>query len=316
MALKQTLTVIDALDSAHVNGEAVKRLFSSFPGVSVTVQTVTGEKGSTDFIKVVIPGANGKNSGGSTPTLGIVGRLGGIGARPSRIGIVSDADGAVAAIASALKLADMQLKGDTLPGDVIVTTHICPDAPTLPHEPVDFMDSPIDILTMNRHEIVPEMDAILSIDTTKGNRVINHKGIAISPTVKEGYILRISEDLLRIMEMTTGQLPVTFPVTMQDITPYGNDLYHINSILQPAVATDAPVVGVAITAQSAVPGCGTGASHEVDIAQAVRFAVETAKEVGSGTCRFFNAEEFAHITKLYGSMKVLQTMGKETAVQK
>ncbi|MDU5950754.1 MAG: DUF1177 family protein, partial [Paenibacillus macerans] len=137
MALKQTLTVIDALDSAHVNGEAVKRLFASFPGVSVTVQTVTGEKGSTDFIKVMIPGANGKSSGGSAPTLGIVGRLGGIGARPSRIGIVSDADGAVAAIASALKLADMQLKGDTLPGDVIVTTHICPDAPTLPHEPVD-----------------------------------------------------------------------------------------------------------------------------------------------------------------------------------
>ncbi|GJM76394.1 hypothetical protein HMSSN036_86100 [Paenibacillus macerans] len=88
MALKQTLTVIDALDSAHVNGEAVKRLFAPFPGVSVTVQTVTGEKGSTDFIKVMIPGANGKNSGGSAPTLGIVGRLGGIGARPSRIGIV------------------------------------------------------------------------------------------------------------------------------------------------------------------------------------------------------------------------------------
>lgn len=44
MALKQTLTVIDALDSAHVNGGAVKRLFASFPGVSVTVQTVTGKK--------------------------------------------------------------------------------------------------------------------------------------------------------------------------------------------------------------------------------------------------------------------------------
>ncbi|NEN85652.1 DUF1177 domain-containing protein [Paenibacillus elgii] len=309
MSLQQTLHVYETMDSAYVNGNQIKELFAAYPEVEVTVQTVQGEKGSTDFVKIVIPGTNGKRNGGSAPTFGIIGRLGGIGARPSRIGIVSDADGAVAAVASALKLADMKRKGDHLRGDVIVTTHICPDAPTRPHEPVDFMDSPVDILTMNQYEVVPEMEAILSIDTTKGNRVINHKGITISPTVKEGYILRISDDLLRIMEMTTGQYPVTFPITMQDITPYGNDLYHINSILQPAVATNAPVVGLAITAQSTVPGCGTGASHEVDIAAAVKFAVETAKEVTNGTCSFYSKDEFAKIQQLYGSMKVLQTMG-------
>lgn len=311
MALKQTLLAFDALDNGFVNGEKVKELFAEYSNVSVTVTPVHGEKGSTDFIRVVIPGTNGKSSGGDAPTLGIIGRLGGIGARPSRIGLVSDADGAVAAVASALKLADMQTKGDSLPGDVIVATHICPNAPTQPHEPVDFMGSPVEMSTTNQYEIVPEMEAILSIDTTKGNRVINHKGIAISPTVKEGYILRVSEDLLRIMEMTTGQLPVTFPVTMQDITPYGNDIYHINSILQPTVATDAPVVGVAVTAQSAVPGCGTGASHEIDIATAVRFAVEVAKEFTNGITHFYDKNEFERITKLYGSMNILQTMGKE-----
>lgn len=240
MALKQTLKAIDLLDNAYVTGETAAELFKEYPNIEVKVETVKGEKGSTDFIKVTIPGSDGKLAGGSAPTVGIIGRLGGIGARPSRIGLVSDADGAVAAIAAALKLAEMQAKGDTLVGDVIITTHICPNAPTRPHEPVDFMDSPVDILTMNKHEVVTEMDCILSIDTTKGNRVINHKGIAISPTVKEGYILRVSEDLLRIKEMTTGKFPVTFPVTSQDITPYGNDLYHINSILQPAVATSAP----------------------------------------------------------------------------
>ncbi|TWE05228.1 uncharacterized protein DUF1177 [Neobacillus bataviensis] len=313
MVLKQTLTVLETLDSAYVTGEHVKDLFSKYSNIAVTVQTVTGEKGSTDFIKIVIPGSNGKSNGGDAPTFGIIGRLGGIGARPSRIGLVSDADGAVAAVASALKLADMQRKGDTLAGDVIVTTHICPDAPTRPHEPVDFMDSPVDILTMNQYEVVPEMEAVLSIDTTKGNRVINHKGIAISPTVKKGYILRVSDDLLRILEMTTGQLAVTFPITTQDITPYGNDLYHINSILQPAVATDAPVVGVAITAQSVVPGCGTGASHETDIADAVRFAVEVAKEATSGTCKLFSEDEFTRIEELYGSMKMLQTMGQKAS---
>lgn len=315
MVLKQTLLALETLDSAYVTGEIVKELFSEFSNVEVTVTTVTGEKGSTDFIKILVPGTNGKTNGGTVPTFGIIGRLGGIGARPSRIGLVSDADGAIAAIASALKLADMQVKGDHLQGDVIITTHICPDAPTRPHEPVDFMDSPVDILTMNKHEVTSEMDAILSIDTTKGNRVINHKGIAISPTVKEGYILRVSEDLLRIMEMTTGQFAITFPITVQDITPYGNGLYHINSILQPAVATDAPVVGVAITAQSVVPGCGTGASHETDIADAVRFAVETAKEATNGTCQFYSDAEFNQITELYGSMKKLQTMGEKASQQ-
>ncbi|MDL0435379.1 MULTISPECIES: DUF1177 domain-containing protein [unclassified Niallia] len=314
MALKQTLKAIDLLDNAYVTGETAAELFKEYPNIEVKVETVKGEKGSTDFIKVTIPGSDGKLAGGSAPTVGIIGRLGGIGARPSRIGLVSDADGAVAAIAAALKLAEMQAKGDTLVGDVIITTHICPNAPTRPHEPVDFMDSPVDILTMNKHEVVPEMDCILSIDTTKGNRVINHKGIAISPTVKEGYILRVSEDLLRIKEMTTGKFPVTFPVTSQDITPYGNDLHHINSILQPAVATSAPVVGLAITAQSIVPGCGTGASHETDIADAVRFAIEVAIETTNGTCEFYSASEFSRITELYGSMQILQTMGKTAAV--
>ncbi|MBP0651651.1 DUF1177 family protein, partial [Mycobacterium tuberculosis] len=83
---------------------------------------------------------------------------------------------------------------------------------------------------------------------------------------------------------TQGIAPVTFPITTQDITPYGNGVYHLNSILQPAAATAAPVVGVAISAVSVVPGCGTGASHEVDIAAAARFAVEVAKEFGRGTC--------------------------------
>lgn len=311
MSLKQTMTVFETMDSAYVNGETIKELFTAYPGVSVAVQTVAGAEGSTDFVKIVVPGKNGKSTGGSARTFGIIGRLGGIGARPSRIGMVSDADGAVAAIACALKLAEMQKNGDVLDGDVIISTHICPNAPTQPHEPVDFMGSPVDILTMNRYEVIDEMEAILSIDTTKGNRIVNHKGIAISPTVKEGYILRISEDLLRIMEMTTGQLPVTFPITQQDITPYGNDLFHINSILQPAVATDAPVVGVAITAQTAVPGCGTGASHETDIALAVKFAVEVAKEYTNGTTSFYDEQEFAHINRRYGSMKIFQTMGVE-----
>lgn len=306
MSLQQTLQVFELLDSAYASGDKVKTLLAGYSNLEVSVKAVSGPKGSTDFVKIVIPGTEGKRRGGNAPTLGIVGRLGGIGARPGRIGLVSDADGAVAAIASALKLAEMQRQGDSLPGDVIVTTHICPDAPTRPHEPVDFMDSPVETEDMNEQEVSDEMDAVLSIDTTKGNRIINHKGFAISPTVKAGYILRVAEDLLRVMEMTTGQLPVTFPITTQDITPYGNGVYHLNSILQPSIATAAPVVGVAITAVSVVPGCGTGASHETDIALACKFAVEVAKEFTRGTCQFFDKAEYQRLLDLYGSLAHLQ----------
>lgn len=311
MSLKYTMQSIELLDDPSITGEKVVELFQGYEYLEASSETVQGEDGSTDFIKILIKGTNGKSTGGSAQTFGLVGRLGGIGARPSRIGLVSDADGAVAAVAAAAKLADMSQKGDRLEGDVYVTTHICPNAPTQPHEPVDFMGSPVDILTMNKYEVLSEMDAIVSIDTTKGNRIINHKGVALSPTVKEGYVLKFSEDLLRILEMSSGRLPATFTVTTQDITPYGNDVYHINSILQPSVATDVPVVGLAITAESAVPGCGTGASHEIDIAQSVRFSIEVAKEFTAGTISFYDEKEFDHLVNLYGSMRVLQTLGKD-----
>ncbi|NLM03917.1 MAG: DUF1177 domain-containing protein [Clostridiales bacterium] len=310
MLLRQVLEIYEYIDKADANGYEMKEYMESLGAKDVEVKTIEGAKGSTDFIRIRIPGLKGKSKGMDAPTLGVLGRLGGIGARPEMIGMVSDADGAVVALAVAAKLLDMQNKGDFLEGDVVVSTHICPDAPTQPHKPVPFMGSPVDMPTVNREEVDGELDAILSIDTTKGNRVINHRGFAISPTVKEGYILKTSDDLLDIMQITTGKLPVVFPITTQDITPYGNDIYHINSILQPATATDAPVVGIAITAEVPVPGCATGASHPFDMEQAARFTLEVAKAFGKGDCHFYDGEEFDRITKLYGSMHHLQTLGK------
>ncbi|ABO50077.1 protein of unknown function DUF1177 [Desulforamulus reducens MI-1] len=309
--LKQVLEIYELLDSSMVTGQQVAELLQSRGADKVTVELVQGKEGSTDFIRIDVPGTNGKIVGGTAPTLGIIGRLGGIGARPERIGLVSDADGAIAALAVALKLAEMGEKGDQLPGDVIITTHICPHAPTQPHDPVPFMGSPVDMETMNRYEVDPAMDAILSIDTTKGNRVINHRGVAISPTIKEGYILRVSDDLLNTLQITSGRLPVTFPVALQDITPYGNGLHHINSILQPSVVTNSPLVAVAITSEVTVPGCATGASHETDITAAAKFSLEVAKEYGAGRCRFYDTEEFALLQRLYGSLEQFQSLGQQ-----
>ncbi|MEU4174161.1 DUF1177 domain-containing protein [Streptomyces sp. NPDC026589] len=313
--LKYVLDIVELLDDPQVTGKTVVGYLDAAAGAegsSAQVTTVMGDQGSTDFVLVRIPGSHGRTAGGSARTLGVVGRLGGIGARPEVTGLVSDADGAASAIATAAKLLDMRRRGDVLPGDVIVATHICPNAPTEPHDPVPFMGSPVDIATMNRHEVTADMEAVLSIDTTKGNRIINHKGLALSPTVKEGWVLRVSEQLGELLAVVTGEPLVTYPVTTQDITPYGNGAHHINSILQPATATAAPVVGLAVTSAAAVPGCQTGASHESDIASAARYAVEVAKGFGAGQLDFHDAVEFDNLVNRYGSLAHLQTLGRTT----
>ena len=309
MPWPQVLDLYDILDDGGVNGEVVAAWLRKHGADDVSVTTVEGDKGSTDFVKVVIPGSTGRRRGGKAPTLGVIGRLGGLGARPERIGFVSDGDGALVALAVAAKLARMSQRGDQLPGDVIIATHVCPDAPTRPHHPVPFMDSPVDIADMNRHEVDEAMDAVLTVDTTKGNRICNHNGFAISPTVKQGWILRLSDDLLDLYSQVTGRSPVVLPLTMQDITPYGNDVFHINSILQPATAPSAPVVGVAITTESAVPGCGTGATDLASVESAARFCIETAKSFGAGTCQFYDNDDFERLHGLYGPMDQLQTIG-------
>lgn len=310
MLMRQILDVYELLDRADASGVMMEEYMRSLGAEDVNVTTIEGPKGKTDMIRITIPGIKGKVSGGDAPTLGVLGRLGGLGARPEQIGFVSDGDGALVSLAVAAKLLDMKKKGDNLEGDVVVCTHICPDAPTSPHKPVPFMGSPVDMATVNKHEVNGSLDAILSVDTTKGNRIINTRGFAISPTVKEGYILRVSEDLLDIMQTTTGKLPYVFALTTQDITPYGNNLFHLNSILQPATATSAPVVGVAITTEMPVAGCATGATHPVDLEEAARFVLEVAKSYGRGNCHFYDEGEFDRIVSKYGTMNHIQTLGK------
>ena len=307
MALQRVLETLDLLDG-WTTGEDVAAALRD-RGLEVELADVADASGSTTFVVATIRGSDGRLDGGDSPTTGIVGRLGGIGARPEQIGMVSDADGAVAAIAAAFKLADMSRRGDVLPGDVVVATHICPDAPTQPHDPVPFMGTPVAMKEMNTYEVRPEMEAILSIDATKGNRILNHRGFAITPTVMQGWILPVAPDLVDIAEWVTGSRAAVLPLSTYDITPYGNGLYHVNSILQPAVATAAPVVGVALTAEVAVPGSATGANHPIDLAEAVRFVIEAAKGFGAGTLGFYDPDEFELAVATYGPMTGLQEGG-------
>lgn len=305
MSLKHVVEAIDLLDG-WVTGNDVKEALERH-GLSPVITTVEGERGRTDFVNVTVAGKSGKSAGGSAPTVGIIGRLGGVGARPARIGLVSDADGAVAALAVAFKIGDMRRRGDVLAGDIMIATHICPNAPVTPHDPVPFMGSPVDMDTLNRMEVNPLMDAILSVDTTRGNRTLNRRGIAITPVVKEGYILPISDEILDVFQNVTGDLPVVLPLTTYDITPYGNGLPHVNSIVQPSTAACAPVIGVALVSNAAVPGCATGATQAFDVDVAVRFCIEVAKVVTGGEGNLFDEEAYEKAVELYGRFSILQT---------
>jgi len=303
---KEILEIYQLLEDPKIDGNIVAEFFKSKGAEDICVKRVEGSHGYTDVIKIKVKGKNGKSNGGSAPTLGIIGMLGGIATVPRFRGLVSDADGAIAALAVALKLIKMEKMGEVLEGDVIVSTHICPKAPTIPHDPVPFVGSPVEVPKLVRELVDEEMDAILSIDTTRGNRVINVKGFAITPTVKEGWILRVSEDLLTIMEQVTGKLPAVVPITMQDITPYGNGVYHLNSMMQPSTVTKAPVVGVAITSEVPIPGSATGVNDIVSMEQAARFCLEVAKYFGEGRVEFYDKNDFERLVELYGSMSKLQ----------
>lgn len=306
MALKQVIDVIELLDSANVSGGAVREAFEA-RGWECGVESIHGPRGSTDFVIVSVPGTMGKQAGGDAPTLGILGRLGSLGGRPEVIGLVSDADGAIVALATAFKLIAMRRQGDELPGDVIIATHISPRSPLPPVSPwgIRMMGSPVDGREIAMREAKIAADAVLSVDATKANR----RGFALSPTVKEGYILRPSDDLMDIMEQVTGRAPVILPVSTQDILPT-REVRHINSVMLPAARTSAPVVGVALTTESLVHGVSTGANQPVDLECATRFCVEVAKAYGAGKCQFYDATEFGKLVSLYGPLTHLQTAGQ------
>lgn len=305
MLLAQLIEAAEIVDRADTGGGVLDAHLKRRGFTDLEVIRVTGERGATDFVRARFPGRNGRSRGGAAPTLGIIGRLGSAGYRPHKIGMVSDADGALVAITVMLKLTAMQAAGDELDGDVVVTTH---PSPLGVGGAGGMMGAPVSRDRLLDLEVVPELDAVLTVDATKNNRVINVRGFALSPTLKEGAVLPPAPDLLEIMQQVTGRLPAVFPVTVYDFAG-AQGLQRINSILLPATRTAAPVVAVALTSEAAVPGVATGANQATDLEEAARFCLEVAKAFGREECAFYDVEQFARFTALYGSLSFLQGPG-------
>ncbi len=68
--LKHVLEVIDLLEDPNVNGNRVVEFLRGkglLDVMSISVETIKGDKGSTDFITIKIPGREGRSTGGSAP---------------------------------------------------------------------------------------------------------------------------------------------------------------------------------------------------------------------------------------------------------
>ena len=295
---RECLEITELLGNPAAGGSEVAALF---PGDAALTLTPVGEGDiQFDFIRVDLPGRRGRTAGGDAPTLGILGQLGGLRV-PGVPGLASEADGAVVALAVALRIARMREAGEHFSGDVIVTTHVCQQAVLEPRDPYPFVMPPVPFRQLLDHHLDPIMDAILTTETARGNRFVCHKGFAITQPVKEGIVLPGSHDLLRIMEHVTGAPPVLYPVSMQDITPWDNGVHHSTLLLAPATVCDVPVVGVGLTSAAAPTGYATNVADATDLENAARFCLNVADDFGAGRCRFHDADEFARMAGLYGT---------------
>ena len=67
MLVKEIIDLYEILDSAYASGAKVAEFLKNIrPDCKVSVETIQGKKGkTTDVVKVLIPGKNGKTKGGT-----------------------------------------------------------------------------------------------------------------------------------------------------------------------------------------------------------------------------------------------------------
>lgn len=307
-----TREIIDSwalIDRPDAGGNIISAFFkteTTNPRLRPEVHRISSGTHSTDVLRWTLPGRAGRSSGGAAPTLAIIGRLGGTGVRPHREGTVSDCDGAVIAVATALKLVRAIEYGEPTWGDVIVVTQMCPSAPIRNYPVSGQMDSPVPVdVLLSQFESPSEADALISVDTTRSHYLLNHTGLAITPTLINGVLMRVSDDLMNLLAQVTSDPPVALPITMQDITPISSGLFRINSIMQPGNYFQGPMVGLASVSRHPIRGATPGASRPENLEAGARFCVEAARRFGRELISFVDEEQYARFTSLYGDFGFL-----------
>lgn len=299
--LKQGIEVLDLLTSAEVNGTMLVEYLNSLGSCEAQVECVCGLNGSYKTLKVTITGTDGAISGGGSPTLGFVGQVGDQASSQSKNERIPDYIGTSIVLLTATKILQMNKSGNALRGDVILSAQISSNTATSENTTLQ-KEVP------THTEVSQFMDAVISIGSYKREKVGYHKGIAISPTVKEGYILKLSDDLWALAKKNTDVLPISLPLSQQDIIPRETGLPQAHTILQPSRATSAPVVGIGIQNEKA-SGQGLETCFSERIESTGRFLATVATAFTNGECSFFDEQEFTLLRTSYGDMSHFQHIG-------
>ncbi len=295
MAREQIIEIVDLLDQPDVDAEDVRAFFGSRGYDAVEIETTETESGLVDFLSFEFHGSNG----GESPTTGIVGLSEMDLIECKQKGISSYECGVLATLSAALVLVDMGEDESNLYGNVLLKTEMV-------RPKLDAGKVWLAVESRCERLVDPTMDFVLSLGTVRDSRTNNSAGVAFSPTIKDGWVLPVSEDLVSIKNEVASCPTAVLPVTTQDITPYANELYHLSCVTQPATVTDAPVVAIAFTSGTRVAGKDISPVSAEEIDTAVRFVLEATKAYTSGCLKLFDPEEFDRLVRLYGTMSYLQ----------
>jgi hypothetical protein len=333
--LKEVLDTISVLENPSLTADDITDFLNADGVQSLTTTlpvTMPSQSDSFHVITALIRGAKGKSSGGTAPTICIIGQLGGLAVRPYEPGLISDADGAICSLSVAKKLITMSNAGDRFTGDIFVTTHNSTRPPLKPN-PDGQPAYPYSVLAPttfdNIHKIMlksmeqfsgansDQVDAFFSVDATKGNDVVNVSNFAITPVVVNGWIVPFSNELLNEVTQTTGLLPNVMPLSIYDITPYELlynpdytiNITRINSILAPSIQNTKPYIGVATTAIVNVPGSAGSANFYSSLESAGRFMLEAARKLGENRYKVFSETDYENAQGQL-DLSGFRTMGK------
>lgn len=206
MLFKHLIELYELLDSPQASGAIVADYLKAIdPECTVETYPLEGPKGITDMVRVRIPGAHGKSSGRRRADHRSARPLGRFGStsRTHRIRIRRRWRTHRARLRRKAARHAQERRRSTWRR---IREHAC--VPACAHHAAQTRAvhglcprPPRPSMPKRSH---PSSMPFLVVDTTKGNRIANNRGFAISPTVKQGVVMRVSEDLLGIAEIATA----------------------------------------------------------------------------------------------------------------
>ncbi|MEJ2776244.1 DUF1177 domain-containing protein [Sulfolobus sp. SCGC AB-777_L09] len=284
MMLKSLMEAIEVLESK----DPLSILRSKLKDVEYEEKKI----GEVTFIKAYY-------KGGGKDRIEILGRLGAIQMQGINKGVVSDADGAIITLAVLFELLNLREKGIEFDIDVSLITNISLKAKLIPHKPFDFMVPLVGLDEALKEEVDPKASLILSIDSTKGNRLAKFDDFALTHVIKDGYILKLSDEVIDIYNRVTGHEIYLIPLTTGDLTPLDFNVYHISTLVSPWLYTSSPVIGIATVSKQLIPGYVTGVMNIDMLEHASRFCLEVIKFIEGGG-KVYNEEELKVLKELLG----------------